>query len=269
LVTVASLPATLFVYEEIEVLDAQIRRGTTELPPAVVDLVVMSPPYKRKDGWHPRLMDCVGNLVGHMLKPGGRVFLNFGQLREDYERPYVAAQALARGGNLRFGQTIAWVKSIAIDGHQTGHFQPINSDKILNYCWEPIFTLYKPPEPTFDRLSVGVPYADKSNLARGTRGKNGDLHCAGDVWFVPYSTTGSTTKKAHRHEFPEELVERCIRVANLPPGATVMDPFCGSGTTACVAKRLGFGGITIDRDLEALKGARARWEAQPVAAPRG
>ena len=41
--------------------------------------------------------------------------------------------------------------------------------------------------------------------------------------------------------------------------------FCGSGTTVCVAKRLGFSGLTVDLDAGALAGAHARWDAQPVA----
>lgn len=189
------------------------------------------------------------------------MFLNFGQLREDFWRPQQAANMVWNGSvnQLSPGQTIAWIKSIAIDGHQTGHFQPINSDKILNYCWEPIFTFYKPPEKPMDRLSIGVPYADKSNLKRGTRGKNGDLHCGGDAWFIPYKTTGPKTKKKHRHEFPEALVEKCLRVSGVGWGATVLEPFCGSGTTALVAKRLGMNAVVIDSDSEALATAQSRW----------
>jgi len=226
-----------------------------------VDVIVTSPPYKEKDGYSYSLMKKLAQLASMALKPGGRMFLNFGQLREDFIRPYEALSAMKiYGDDLEIGQTIAWIKSIAINDDQKGHFQPINSTRLLNYCWEPIFTLYKPPEPTFDRLSVGVPYADKSNLKRGTRGKNGDLHCAGDVWFIPYKTTGKNKKKQHRHEYPEELVERCLKVSGVGADATVLDPFCGSGTVAVVAKKLGMNAIVIDRDPEALGTAQSRWD---------
>jgi len=228
-----------------------------------VDLVVCSPPYKKKDGYSDDLMAALARVLAFVLKPGGRVFFNFGQLREGLDRPYHAAKIASH--LLTQGQTIAWVKSLVIDGKQRGHYTPLNTDKVLNYCWEPIFTFHRPPEPSLDRLAVGVPFADKSNMKRGSRGQHGDVHCGGDVWFLPHRTTGAKNKKRHPHEFPEELAERCIKVAGLPEGATVMDPFCGSGTTLCVAKRLGFNAFGVDRDLDTLRGAISRWDAQPVA----
>jgi site-specific DNA-methyltransferase (adenine-specific) len=111
---------------------------------------------------------------------------------------------------------------------------------------------------------VGCPYRDKTNLTRGTRGKNGDVHCAGDVWFLPYSTTGAKKKKKHAYEYPEELVEKCIKLANLSDGGIVYDPFCGSGTSVCVAKRLGFNAVASDLCQEALDAAQSRWESTPA-----
>lgn len=234
------------------------------LPPHLkggVDVMVTSPPYKPEDGYSDALMVRLGALANEALCVGGRFFLNFGQLRDDFDRPLRAQRLIAGAGkDLRVGQTIVWAKSIAIDGAQRGHYQPLNSEKYLNYCWEYIFTYFKLEETPIDRLSLGVPYADKSNLKRGTRGKNGDLHCGGDLWFVPYKTTGKTRKKKHRHEFPEPLVERCLKVAGLKPGATVLEPFCGGGTTAAVSKRLGFNCITIDIEEDNLRDARERWE---------
>lgn len=223
-----------------------------------VDVVVTSPPYKQKDGYSELLMACLSILLRNALKEGGRAFVNFGQLKEDFLRPSTVQTSLSN--SLSPGQTIAWIKSIAVDGRQMGHYQPINSKRILNYCWEPIFTFFKKPEPIFDRLALGVPYADKSNLARGTRGKNGDLHCAGDAWFVPYKTTGAKNKKRHAYEFPEEIVRRCLLLSGVKPGATVLDPFCGSGTTAVVAKSLGLNCIVIDCVEGNLKATQARWE---------
>lgn len=45
--------------------------------------------------------------------------------------------------------------------------------------------------------------------------------------------------------FPEQLAEFFLR-SFCPPGGTVLDPFCGSGTTAAVAKRLGRNSISFD-----------------------
>jgi adenine-specific DNA-methyltransferase len=53
------------------------------------------------------------------------------------------------------------------------------------------------------------------------------------------------------------IVERCVLMAS-DPGDLVLDPTCGSGTTATVAEQLGRRWITIDTSRVALALARAR-----------
>lgn len=238
------------------------------IQPESVDVIMTSPPYKDEDGFSLALMRDLGRLAVHVLKPGGRVFMNFGQLRENFNRPYVARDLVQVGARLglKAGQTIAWIKSVVIDEKQRGHYQPITmKSPTLNYCWESIFTFYKPPEAGLDRLSIGVPFADKSNMERGSRGSNGDLHCAGDAWFIPYKTTGATKKKGAAelkgaYSYPEEVVERCLKVSDLQPGAVVLDPFVGGGTTVSVARRLGFNSIAVDMNKVALEVTQRAWE---------
>ncbi len=55
----------------------------------------------------------------------------------------------------------------------------------------------------------------------------------------------------------ERVVERCILMAT-DPGELVLDPTCGSGTTAAVAERWGRRWITVDTSRVALALARAR-----------
>src|SRR5213075_2213341 len=55
----------------------------------------------------------------------------------------------------------------------------------------------------------------------------------------------------------ERIVERCILLAT-DPGDLVLDPTCGSGTTATVAEQWGRRWITIDTSRVALALARAR-----------
>lgn len=54
-------------------------------------------------------------------------------------------------------------------------------------------------------------------------------------------------KNDHPTVKPVALMEWLVRMVT-PPGGTVLDPFCGSGTTMVAAERLGFDGIGIDRD---------------------
>jgi adenine-specific DNA-methyltransferase len=55
----------------------------------------------------------------------------------------------------------------------------------------------------------------------------------------------------------ERLIERCLLLAS-DPGDLVLDPTCGSGTTAYVAEQWGRRWITIDTSRVALALARAR-----------
>lgn len=269
--------------------------GPAPLVPAdSVDLVVTSPPYKPSDGYSDELMATLGVWLARVMRPGARAFVNFGQLRGGFHRPLAALDELTGPRALCMAQTIVWVKSVAmkglldhlcavVDRHASegafanvvkqaikevlgggaakGHVQPISTKYGLNYGWEYLWHLYRPPEEPLDRLAVGVPFADKSNLKRDTRGKHGDRRCGGDVWMVPYSTTGKIKKKAHRHEFPEALVERCINLSGVPMGSMILDPFGGGGTVARVALRMGMHAVVVDRDPEACRTVRETCES--------
>jgi len=55
-------------------------------------------------------------------------------------------------------------------------------------------------------------------------------------------------KRVHPTQKPIELMRWCLDVLRVPEGATVLDPFCGSGTTgvACVQTGRNFIGIELD-----------------------
>jgi len=236
-------------------------------------LAAFSPPYKAKDGYSDSLIHYTGELVRAVLEPGGWVFFNFGQLSEDFGRPHQAFQEFLRGANTSPGlgfqlqqhQTIIWVKSYSPGPGEPckGHCQPLNSPNLLNYSWEYIFTACIPRAdgslPELDRLAIGVPFADEGNLSRGNRGKNGNLRCAGDVWVIPYETTGGSKKKSHVYEWPAALVERILKVSRLKPGDWVIDPFIGAGQTAVVAQQFGINAIGIEQDASRASVARGRW----------
>jgi site-specific DNA-methyltransferase (adenine-specific) len=70
-----------------------------------------------------------------------------------------------------------------------------------------------------------------------------------DRWFQQiWNITGASTKH-HPAPFPLELAMRLVRMFSFK-GDTVLDPFCGSGTTMVAALRTGRNSIGIDIDPE-------------------
>jgi modification methylase len=82
-------------------------------------------------------------------------------------------------------------------------------------------------------------------------------------WYLPICSGREREtrngRKAHTTQKPESLLHRVI-AATTNPGDLIIDPFCGTGTTAAVAKRLGRNYITIDREADYVDVARARLE---------
>jgi adenine-specific DNA-methyltransferase len=68
---------------------------------------------------------------------------------------------------------------------------------------------------------------------------------------------GFASEKRYVVETSEKVIQRCILMAT-DPGDLVLDPTCGSGTTATVAEQWGRRWITIDTSRVALALARAR-----------
>ena len=70
-------------------------------------------------------------------------------------------------------------------------------------------------------------------------------------------TAGFASEKLYVVQTNPKVVERCLLMAT-DPGDLVLDPTCGSGTTATVAEQWGRRWITIDTSRVALALARAR-----------
>jgi modification methylase len=98
---------------------------------------------------------------------------------------------------------------------------------------------------------------------------NDDIQVRSD-WFLPLCTgeerlKGRDGKKLHPTQKPEALLARVILAASRP-GEVVLDPFCGTGTTGAVARRLRRHFVGIERDRDYAAAAQARIEAaEPLA----
>lgn len=247
--------------------------GMAALGAGSVDVVVTSPPYNigvaygtYRDSlprheyldWTRRWAEG----VRRVLPQDGSLFLNVGGKPKDPWIPLDVARAV--GEVLRLQNTIHWVKSIAIDREAVGkgsdrgddvivgHYKPINSGRFLNDCHEYVFHFTPAGETPLDRLAIGVPYQDKSNVTRW-KGAANDLRCRGNTWFLPYETIQSREReRPHPASFPVGLPERCLRLHGLERCRVAMDPFSGIGSTAVACVRLGvdFIGFEIDPDYQ-------------------
>ena len=255
-------------------------KGMSRLADASVDLVVTSPPYnlgisynKYSDRQDRRsyLSWCCewGGQVRRVLKSNGSFFLNIGAAPSNPMLPHEIVMTLREFFVLQ--NTIHWVKSIAIDDRCSrrpagderasrreaatavssfGHFKPINSSRFLNDCHEYVFHFTKSGRVELNRLGLGVPYQDKSNIARWSHTRGKDLRCRGNTWFVPYETIQSREKeRPHPATFPVQLAEWCIKLHGASRVRSMLDPFLGIGNSAVAARRCGvkkFIGFEID-----------------------
>ena len=104
---------------------------------------------------------------------------------------------------------------------------------------------------------------------------NDDIQARSD-WFIPLCTGDERLKdrdgkKLHPTQKPEALLARVLLAASRPDDL-VLDPFCGSGTTGAVARRLGRRFVGVERDRDYAQAARARIAAvttlpEPTLAP--
>ena len=253
------------------------------LGPRSIDVVVTSPPYNRgvpygryRDrkpreeylAWMGELADAVATT----LRSRGSFFLNLGSPPTD---PWFAWDVARRvGERFQLQNVLHWVKSIALDRRfigravqvdrdlALGHYRPVASDRFVHSAQEYVFQFTRSGAVPIDRLAIGVPYQDPSNVARWRRGSSG-LRCRGNTWFLPYATIQERARdRPHPATFPPELAEWCVRLHGLRRTRQLVDPFVGIGSTAVAAARLrvAFTGFDIDRTYLEIARGRVRRE---------
>jgi DNA modification methylase len=121
-----------------------------------------------------------------------------------------------------------------------------------------------------DTGSVRVPYQEATRQAfrsspRAGFGKVPDLEAGKvpeDWWYFPVVARMHRERTGFPTQKPEALLERIIR-ASSPGGGLVGDFFCGSGTTAVVARRLGRRWVVCDRSPLAVETTYRRLCLEP------
>jgi site-specific DNA-methyltransferase (adenine-specific) len=256
-----------------------------------VDVIVTSPPYNigvaygaHNDRMHAdeyrQMLSRVFSRLHQVLARDGALFLNVGAKPSDAAFPFMVAE-LARQYFV-MQNVIHWIKAISVPDtcdanspeaiRSHGHYKPINSPRYLNDCAEYVFHLTRAGDAKIDRLAIGVPYQDKSNIARWkAAGKSSGLRCRGNTWYVPYKTIQSRAgERPHPATFPVQLAEMCIKLHGVERVRHVMDPFCGIGTTGVAAVNLGVARFTgIDVDAQYCAEAARRIDAAKAKGAQG
>ncbi len=253
-------------------------------------VVVTSPPYNlgvaygryRDRRPRPEYLAWIGGLrdaVDVVLADRGSFFLNVGGPPRDPWLPFDVARTV--GERFVLQNVIHWVKSIAIDraaaGRSAGlardlavgHYKPLVSDRYVHGAHEYVFQFSRRGDVPIDRLAIGVPYQDPSNVARWRRAAR-PLRCRGNTWFLPYPTIRERARdRPHPATFPPELPLWCVRLHGVGRTRLVVDPFVGIGASAVAAARLRlpFAGFDLDPEYLTVAAARVRAElARPAPA---
>jgi len=230
-----------------------------------IDVIVTSPPYNldlsygqyedsKSEAAYLDWMLAVATELRRVLRPDGSFFLN---ISGSNTKPWLPFELIVRLRRLFVLQNhITWIKSIATAETSVGHFKPLAGQRFLNHNHEHVFHLTLNGDVKLDRLAIGVPFKDKSNIAR--RGHAQDLRCRGNTWFIPYGTVQSRNGKFnHPGTFPVDLPRWCIRLHG-KTDAAVLDPFMGTGTTLVAAALEGSNGVGIEVDPAYVTAAHTR-----------
>ena len=227
----------------------------SELENESIDVIITSPPYNRGKAYssdigeehndkmeesdYLSLLTKIWKECYRVAKKSAVFFLNIGDSAIDQGKSEKVALSVERASWIRI-QDIIWVKSFL----GRGHYTPSGGDRRLNNLWEHVYLFVKNiNEYKINPKTIGIPYADKSNIGRYS---DVDLRDPGNVWLIPYTkTTGASIKKGHEAPFPIGLPYKCIKL--VPNVETVLDPFGGTCSTLAACLSLGVNGYAYEK----------------------
>ena len=141
--------------------------------------------------------------------------------------------------------------------------RPLGDGDLKEFNWKG--RAFRPNKGTFKTEKRGLERLSKSDRLYETSGavlryvrliEDYPVASIHNLW-TDTSTGSFTENKVYVVQTNTKVIERCILMTT-DPGDLVLDPTCGSGTTATVAEQWGRRWITIDTSRVALALARAR-----------
>jgi len=249
-------------------------RDLSFLPAESVHLAVTSPPYwnlKRYNEHDDQLghiddyetfldeLDKVWRHAFRVLVPGGRLVCVVGDVcvsRRQFGRHLVFplhADIAVRCRKIGFDNLnpIIWHK-IA-----NASYEVSNGSKFLGKPYEPNAIIKNDIEFILMQRKPGG-YRQPTNGQR--RDSKIDKKDFGEWFQQIWNITGASTRN-HPAPFPLELATRLVRMFSFT-GDTVLDPFCGSGTTMVAALKNGRNSIGVEIDREYCRMAARRLKAE-------
>ncbi|MCW5765597.1 MAG: site-specific DNA-methyltransferase [Phycisphaeraceae bacterium] len=238
------MPVPLAEFRHADWLDA-----APHLPPRSIDLLYADPPFNtgsRRRGRAGSFDDAFGSNAAFILwlrarlaatipalKPTANILLHV-DWRTSHHVRLLLDELL---GEDRFVNHLVW--AYGLGGSSPRRFARKHDD-ILFYCLDPARHFFHPPR---------VPAT--SNRMRGRTKK------ATDVLAIPSINNMAAERVGYPTQKPLALLELLVS-ACCPPGGTVLDPCCGSGTTLVAAARLDRNAVGFDRSAAAVRLARRR-----------
>jgi DNA modification methylase len=238
----------------------------SEIPDNSVSLMVTSPPYnidiqyghKWENGKQIESKgikyadnleeDVYRNMLSKVINETKRVLKEDGQIWFNIKNRYDKGVIMPPFWVLDFFQDV-FLKNIVIWNFDWGG----STGKRFCSRYEYVFFFTKHKDKyTFNLDDIKIPALNyrpdryKSQLKNPT-----------DVWRISMVSGNSPERTDHPAQYPEELIERIIKVGT-NPGDLVLDPFMGSGTTAVVAKKLGRQYVGYELEKEYIKIAETR-----------
>jgi len=222
-------------------------------PEGAFDLVFADPPYnldKRYANYSDALAErhylewCERWLDGmaRALKPGGSLFaVNLPR--------WAMHHAAFLNSRLEFRHWIAWDAL----SEPRGRLMPAHY-ALLYYTkpgGKPVFNYAgfgARPDPEAVQRPDSPKYCLRAACIRDRKAKGDDARVElSDVWFDVHRIKHKRDRDAHPCQLPEKLMERIIQLTT-NRGDLVFDPFCGAGTTAIAAAKLGRKFVVVDVD---------------------